>query len=86
FQRWLDGIPKLGEIVHKLEASGGMVLDRSSLMKTLGIGILLGLMFLVIHPPLLLVMAIELGLTVFFSLREIGDLGPLSREVSEVFA
>ena len=86
FQRWLDGIPKLGEIVRKLEASGGMVLDRSSLMKTLGMGILLGLMFLVIHPPLLLVMAIELGLTVFFSLREIGDLGPLSREVSEVFA
>jgi hypothetical protein len=55
-------------------------------VKTLGMGILLGLMFLVIHPPLPLVMAIELGLTVFFSLREIGDLGPLSREISEVFA
>jgi len=88
FRRWLDGMPKLSEIVRKLEASGGMVLDRSLLMKTLGMGILLGLVFLVIHPPLPLVMAIELGLTVFFSLREIGDLGPLSlsREISEVFA
>jgi hypothetical protein len=86
FQRWLDGMPKLGEIIRKLEASGGMVLDRSLLVKTLGLGILLGLMFLVIHPPLPLVMAIELGLMVFFSLREIGDLGPLFREISEVFA
>ena len=86
FRRWLDGMPKLSEIVRKLEASGGMVLDRSLLVKTLGMGILLGLMFLVIHPPLPLVMAIELGLMVFFSLREIGDLGSLSREISEVFA
>ncbi len=86
FRRWLDGMPKLGKIVRKLEASGGMVLDRSLLVKILGMGILLGLVFLVIHPPLPLVMAIELGLTVFFSLREIGDLGPLSREISEVFA
>ena len=86
FRRWLDGMPKLGEIVRKLEASGGMVLDRSLLVKTLGMGILLGLMFLVIHPPLPLVMAIELGLMVFFSLHEIGDLGSLSREISEVFA
>ena len=86
FQRWLDSMPKLGEIVRKLEASGRMVLDRSLLVKTLGMGILLGLMFLVIHPPLPLVMAIELGLTVFFSLHGIGDLGPLSREISEVFA
>jgi hypothetical protein len=63
-----------------------MVLDRSLLVKTLGMGILLGLMFLVIHPPLPLVMAIELGLTVYFGLHEIGDLGSLSREISEVFA
>ncbi len=86
FRRWLDGMPKLGEIVRKLEASGGMVLDRSLLVKTLGMGILLGLVFLVIHPPLPLVMAIELGLIVFFSLREIGDLESLSGGISKVFA
>jgi len=86
FRRWLDGMPKLGKIVRKLEASGGMVLDRSLLVKILGMGILLGLVFLVIHPPLPLVMAIELGLTVFFSLREIGDLGSLSRGISKVSA
>jgi uncharacterized protein len=86
FRRWLDSVPKLAEIVGKLEASKGMVLDRSVLVKSLGMGILLGLMFLVIHPPLPLVVAIELGLTVFFGLREIGDLGSLSEEISEAFA
>jgi uncharacterized protein len=86
FQRWLDGMPKVGEIVRKFEASGAMVLDRSMLVKTLGMGILLGLMFLVIHPPLPVVMAIELGLTVFFSLREIGDLGSLFQGIPNVFA
>jgi len=86
FQRWLDGMPKVGEIVRKLEASGGRVLDRSLLVKTLGMGILLGLVFLVIHPPLPLAMAIELGLTVFFGLREIGDLDSLSGGISDAFA
>ena len=86
FRRWLDGMPKLSEIVRKLEASEGIVLDRSLLVKSLGMGILLGLMFLVIHPPLPLVVAIELGLTVFFSLHEIGDLGSLSGEISKAFA
>ena len=86
FRRWLDSKPKLGEIVRKLEASGGMVLDRSLLVKALGMGILVGLVFLVIHPPLPLVVAIELGLTMFFGLNEIGELESLSREISEVFA
>ncbi len=86
FRRWLDGTPKLGEIVRKLEASGGTVLDRSMLVKSLGMGILLGLVFLVIHPPLPLVMAIELGLTAFFGLREIGELEFLSEGISKVFA
>ncbi len=86
FRRWLAGMPRLGEIVRKLEASGAMVLDRSLLVKTLAMGILLGLVFLVIHPPLPLVMAIELGLTVFFGLREIGDLESLSRGISKAFA
>jgi len=84
-QRWLDAMPKVGEIVRKLKASRGMVLDRSLLVKTLGMGILLGLMFLVIHPPLPLIMAIELGLIVFFGLREIGDLESLSGGISKVF-
>ncbi len=86
FQRRLDDMPKLGEIVRRLEASGAMVLDRSLLVKTLGMGILLGLMFLVIHPPLPLVIAIELGLTVFFSLRDLGDLGTLFQGIPDVFA
>jgi hypothetical protein len=43
-------------------------------------------MFLVIHPPLPLILAIELGLMVFFSLREISDLGSFSDQISQVFA
>jgi uncharacterized membrane protein YbaN (DUF454 family) len=86
FGRWLDGMPELREIVRKLESTGGMVLDRSSLVKTLGMGILLGLVFLMVHPPLPLVVAIELGLTVFFGLLEIGNLESLSGGISKVFA
>ncbi len=56
------------------------------LVKTLGMGILLGLTFLVIHPPLPLVLAIELGLTVFFGLREIGGFESLSGKISMAFA
>ncbi len=86
FKRWLDGMPWLSEIVRKLEASGQMVLDRSTLLKTLGMGILLGLVLLVIHPPLPLIVAIELGLTVFLSLREIGDLEFLSEGLTKAFS
>ena len=86
FRRWLDGMPRLGELVRKLEASGEMALDRSMLWKALSMGILLGLLVLVIHPPLPLIIAIELGLMVFFSLREIGDLGSLFDDSLGVFA
>ncbi len=85
-QRWIEGMPKLGEIVRKLEASGQIVLDRSTLLKSLGMAILLGLMFLMIHPPLPLVVGIELGLTVFLGLREIGELEFLSDGISKVLA
>ena len=75
-----------GKSLRKLEASGQVVLDRSTLLKSLGMAILLGLMFLVIHPPLPLVVGIELGLTVFVGLREIGDLEFLSDGISKVLA
>ena len=78
FRRWLEGMPRLGEMVRKLEKSGEMAVDRTLLLKSLGMGILLGLMFLVIHPPLPLVMAIELGLTVFFGLCEVNAFEILS--------
>jgi hypothetical protein len=48
--------------------------------------ILVGMIFMLIHPPLPLVMAIELGLTVFFGLREIGELGVPSEWIAEAFA
>ena len=86
FKRWLDDMPRVREIVRKLEESGGKVLDRSMLLKSLGMAILLGLLLVVFHPPLPLVMAIELGLTVLVGLREVCDFGSLSSEISKVFA
>jgi uncharacterized membrane protein YbaN (DUF454 family) len=86
FRRWLDGMPRFSELLRKLEASGGMAVDRMTLLKTLGMGILLGLIFLIIHPPLPLVLAIELGIMVFFGLREIGDFDALFDDLAKVFA
>jgi uncharacterized membrane protein YbaN (DUF454 family) len=86
FRRWLDGMPKLSELLRKLEAPDGMPVDRATFVKTLAMMILLGMIFLLVHPPLPLVLAIELGLTVYFGLREIGDLEALFEELTNVFA
>ena len=79
-------MPRLSELLRKLEAPGGMAVDRATIIKSLGMAILLGLVLFVVHPPLPLVLAIELGITVFFGLREIGGLGAVFEELQEVFA
>jgi uncharacterized membrane protein YbaN (DUF454 family) len=83
FRRRLDEMPRVAEVVRKLESSGGWLPDRAMLMRTLGMAVLVGLLFLVIHPPLSLVLLIELGLTIYCGLREIGELGPLSEWITE---
>jgi uncharacterized membrane protein YbaN (DUF454 family) len=85
FRGWLEGMPRVAEVIRKLESSSGWLPDRAMLLQTLGMAVLVGLLFLVIHPPLPLVLLIELGLTVFFSLHEIGELGPLTEWVADAF-
>ncbi len=70
---WLLRIPRVGDLVRKLEASGGLKLDRRSLLKAIGLG-LLSAAFLIVHPPLPLVIALELGLMAFFGVHELEEL------------
>jgi uncharacterized membrane protein YbaN (DUF454 family) len=85
FRRWLDRTPEIADLVRKFETSGETCLSRSFLVKTLGMAILLGALFVLVHPPLPLVMAIEFGLTAFFGIRELADLGLLSLDIPKVF-
>ncbi|MBV8265597.1 MAG: DUF454 family protein [Planctomycetaceae bacterium] len=80
---WLLRIPRVGDLIRKLEASGGLKLDRRLLLKAIGLGLLAAAAFLIIHPPLPLVIALELGLMAFFGLNELEELadGELGLEV-----
>lgn len=86
FRRWIEKMPRLAELLRRIEDSEAMVLNRGTLLCALGMALLLGLLFLVIHPPLPLVIAIELALTAFFGLRQIGELDLFSEGISQVFA
>ena len=79
-------MPRLSELLRKLEESSGMAIDRAMLLRTLGMGILLGLVFLIVSPPFPLVLAIELGMTVLFGVREIAALETLFEELAKDFA
>ncbi|MBV8557030.1 MAG: DUF454 family protein [Planctomycetaceae bacterium] len=80
---WLLRIPRVGDLIRKLEAPGGLKLDRRLLLKAIGLGLLAAAAFLIIHPPLPLVIALELGLMAFFGLNELEELadGELGLEV-----
>jgi uncharacterized protein len=71
---WLLRIPRVGDLVRKREASGGLKLDRRSLLKAIGLGLLAAAAFLIVHPPLPLVIALELGLMAFFGIHELEEL------------
>ncbi|MGO9596540.1 MAG: DUF454 family protein [Isosphaeraceae bacterium] len=86
FRRWLDGMPRLSELLRKLEESSGMAIDRAMFLRTIGMGILLGLVFLIVRPPFPLVLAIELAVTVFFGVHEIAALEALFEELAKDFA
>jgi uncharacterized membrane protein YbaN (DUF454 family) len=75
---WLLRIPRVGDLVRKLEASGGLKLDRRSLLKAIGLGLLAAAAFLIVHPPLPLVIALELGLMAFFGVHELEELEELA--------
>ena len=48
--------------------------------------VLLGMMFVVVHPPLPLVIGLELAMMVLLGLRELGALESLSAGIPRVFA
>lgn len=85
-RRRLLRMPKIGEFVQRLEESGGLAPSRSSLMMTVGVVILLGLMFALFHPPLPVVLALEFGVTLCFGLREASRLRPLPLGIPNIFA
>jgi uncharacterized membrane protein YbaN (DUF454 family) len=66
-QRWFVAL------MGKSDGSGHLPgLDRRSLLKMLGIAVLVAAAFLIVHPPLPLVLGIELGLLAFFCIRNLG--------------
>jgi len=62
--------PRLAAILNQAKAAEGFLrLDRQSLKKTLPIAVLAGAVLLIFHPPLPVVMALELGLMAFVCFR-----------------
>jgi uncharacterized membrane protein YbaN (DUF454 family) len=60
-------------ILRRAEASGGLLrLDRRSLLKTLAITVLAMVVLLIVHPPLPVVMALEIVVLAFDCFREMG--------------
>jgi uncharacterized membrane protein YbaN (DUF454 family) len=74
--------PWLAALLSQAEASGSLLrLDRRSLVKMLLITVLAAAVILILHPPLPVVMALEIGVMAFVCFREaMGRLG--GREVA----
>ncbi len=69
-QPWSDAI------LRKVEASGGLLrLDRRYLLRTLPIIVLAAAVLLIAHPPLPVVMALEIGVMAFACFKEMGRPG-----------
>jgi uncharacterized membrane protein YbaN (DUF454 family) len=62
--------------VERLECLRG--LDRRSILKLAGIAALAVAVFLIIHPPLPVVLALEFGLMAFLCYRKMGRSGPVA--------
>lgn len=67
-QPWLHSIPGVGQLLRASTADDSKWTDPSFVAKTLILGALGAAFFLIVHPPLPLVLACELGM-VFFSIH-----------------
>ncbi len=65
---WLHSIPGVGQLLRASSANEGKWTDPNFVAKALLFGALLAAFFLVVHPPLPLVLACELGM-MFFSIH-----------------
>jgi uncharacterized protein len=68
-------------LLRRADASGGLLrLDRRSLLKVLPIIVLTAAVLVIVHPPLPVVIGLEMGVMAFACFREMGRLG--GREVA----
>jgi uncharacterized membrane protein YbaN (DUF454 family) len=71
-ERLLMGQPWCAALLTKAENSPGPALDWRSLGKMIGVGVLFAAATVIFHPPLPLVLGVELAMTVFLGCRELG--------------
>jgi len=74
--RFLRRRPWCAALLREAEALGRFVrLDRRSLLKGLAIVVLAAAVLLIVHPPLPLVIGLEIGVTALICFLETGRLG-----------
>jgi len=74
--RFLRRRPWSAALLSKAEAAGGLLrLDRRSLLEVLPIIVLATAVLLIVHPPLPVVIGLEIGVMGFVCFREMGRLG-----------
>jgi uncharacterized protein len=68
--RRLENIPIIGALLEKAESSGSQTIDIPSLMKILGFTVAVLAAFVILHPPLPVVILLETGIMAYYGLRE----------------
>jgi uncharacterized protein len=74
-ERLLKSQPWCAAMLAEAEASRGPQLGWRSLSKMIGLAALFAAAFLILHPPLPVVLALELGLMAYLAWRELGKPG-----------
>jgi uncharacterized membrane protein YbaN (DUF454 family) len=69
-ERLLQSQPWCAALLAEAEARSGAALDWRSLSKTIGMAVLFAAAILILHPPLPVVLALELGLMAFLASKE----------------
>jgi uncharacterized membrane protein YbaN (DUF454 family) len=71
-ERLLRSQPWCAAWLSEAEARSGATLDRRSLSRTIGLAVLFAAAILTLHPPMPVVLALELGLMAFLTWRTAG--------------
>jgi uncharacterized membrane protein YbaN (DUF454 family) len=83
-ERLLKSQPWCAALLAEGETSGGPRFDVRSILKMIGPAVLFAAAFLILHPPLPVVLSLELGLMAFFAWRELGKTGRIEAEMCAV--
>ena len=65
----LEHLPGVGALLQRAEEMGSLVVDRRSLAKMLGVAVLAASAFLILHPPLPIVILLEMGVFAYYGFR-----------------